>query len=202
MKEGFVFLDEAVPNSVSDARYFSDNNFTGMRVNGYNAGRVVGTFEMAEALEKASDLANKQGLSLLFWDGYRPKRAVMHFVKWAMLPEDGKTKSSYYPNIDKTQLISMGYIIEKSGHSRGSTIDLSLCDPITGIPLDMGGHFDLMDNLSHHNAPGISPVASQNRLLLRRIMEECGFIPYEQEWWHYTLKNEPYPNTYFDFVIE
>lgn len=202
MREGFVFLDEAVPNSRTDAKYFTENNFTGMRVDGYHTGRVVGTVEMANALVKASTLASAQGLSLLFWDGYRPQRAITHFAKWAMLPEDGKTKSDYYPNIEKNQLIPMGYIIEKSGHSRGSTIDLSLFDSVSGMPLDMGGQFDLMDDLSHHNAQGISQTAAQNRLLLRRIMEECGFVPYEQEWWHYTLKNEPYPNTYFDFVIE
>ncbi len=202
MEKGFVVLDEVVPAAQIDAKYFYNDNFTGSNVNGYNANRVVGTKEMAAALVNAAAIAMQKGLGLRFWDGYRPTRAVCCFMEWVTLPEDEKTKQEHYPNITKAQMIPLGYISKKSGHSRGSTIDLSLYKISTGELLDMGGCFDLMDVLSHHNAIGISRTAAANRLLLRNIMMESGFIPYEKEWWHYTLKNEPYPTTYFDFGIQ
>ena len=201
MEKGFVFLDEVIPDVRIDAKYYSDDNFTGANVDGYKANKVVGTVEMALALVKASILAQRQGLGLLLWDGYRPIRAVQRFMEWAIQPDDGKTKQAYYPNVSKMQMISLGYISKKSGHSRGSTIDLSLYYLSTGELLDMGGNFDFMDISSHHNAKGISHTAATNRSLLQSIMEKSGFIPYENEWWHYTLKDEPYPTTYFDFVI-
>ena len=201
MRAGFVFLDEAVPGTFTDAKYFSEDNFTGQQVDGYRVNRVAGTVQMALALANAAAAVRRHGLALLLWDGYRPQRAVAFFVKWAALPEDGKTKAAHYPNLDKSELFPLGYICEKSSHSRGSTIDLCLCDPVSGTPIDMGGGFDLMDEASHHGAKGISPAATHNRALLRCIMEAHGFTAYEQEWWHYTLKDEPYPETYFDFEI-
>ena len=202
MEKGFVFLDEVIPDAQIDAKYYSDDNFTGANVDGYNVNRVVGTSEMALALVKASFQAQHQGLGLLFWDGYRPIRAVQRFMEWVILPDDGKTKQAHYPNVSKPQMVALGYISQKSGHSRGSTIDLSLYKLSTGDLLDMGSCFDFMDISSHHNAKGISHAATENRLLLQSIMIKSGFVPYENEWWHYTLKDEPYPTTYFDFVIQ
>jgi len=202
MREGFVYLDEAVQDVKVDARYFGTDNFTGDRVDGYHANRAVGTVEMAAKLSAAADAAKKLGLGLLIWDAYRPTRAVRRFMEWAEQPEDGKTRQAHYPHLQKTQLIPLGYISERSGHSRGSTVDLSLYDLASGQPLDMGGDFDLMDEVSHHHAAGISALAEKNRDLLMSIMCESGFAFYENEWWHYTLLHEPYPDTYFDFEIE
>ena len=202
MREGFVYLDEAVRDVKVDAKYYGEDNFTGARVDGYLADRAVGTAEMADHLILAADAAGKMGLGLLLWDGYRPVRAVRRFMEWAAQPEDGKTKQAHYPHLQKTQLIPLGYISERSAHSRGSTIDLSLYDLSTGKPLDMGGDFDLMDESSHHHAKGIPPLAEKNRNLLLAIMQKSGFASYENEWWHYTLKQEPYPDTCFDFEID
>ena len=201
LPEGFVYLDEAVPGTWSDAKYASCDNFVGEPVNGYAAPRVVGSRELAEALVRVRDAAAVMGLGLLFWDAYRPQRAVDHFIRWSKQPEDGRTKAQHYPNIDKTDLIPQGYVAEKSGHSRGGTIDLTLTDK-AGRPLDMGGDFDLMDARSHHGAAGCTPLQTKNRLLLKGLMEQAGFLPYDAEWWHYRLAREPYPDTYFDFVIE
>lgn len=202
MKEGFVYLDAALPGVFWDAKYATADNLTGSVVDGYDANRVVGTREMAEALSRAIPRAARHGFGLLLWDGYRPQRAVDCFLRWARSPEDGKTKARYYPNIGKQDLVPLGYLAERSGHSRGSAIDLTLCDPATGQTTEMGGTFDLMDARSHHGARGLSPEAAQNRALLREIMEKCGFDAYEQEWWHYSLKKEPYPDRSFDFPIE
>ena len=199
--EGFVYLDEAVPGVLWDAKYAGEDNFVGEPVDGYCAGRVVGTRELAEALVRVSALAAEKGYRLMLWDAYRPQRAVDHFIRFCASPETGKTKEKHYPGIDKTQLIPLGYIAERSGHSRGSTIDLTLADE-NGNLLDMGGIFDFMDERSHHGCPEMTEAQAENRELLRGIMLECGFTDYRNEWWHYRLKNEPYPDTYFDFVIE
>lgn len=201
LPEGFVYLDEAVPSSLSDAKYATSDNFTGRPVDGYSAARVVGTRELADALVKAAQKAREQGLRLLFWDAYRPQRAVRDFITWSNQPEDFKTKARHYPNIERTDLIPLGYVAEYSGHSRGSSIDLTLTD-LNGEPLDMGGCFDLMDEHSHHGAPGCTSAQTAHRETLKALMVECGFKPYQGEWWHYTLLNEPYPGTYFDFPIE
>lgn len=200
LPEGFVYLDEAVPGVVCDAKYASSDNFTGSPVDGYEAPRVVGSAPLAEALSQAADRARDLGYRLLLWDAYRPQRAVARFMRWSLEAEDGHTKARHYPRIDRTQLIPLGYVAERSGHSRGGTIDLTLIDA-QGQPLDMGGDFDLMDERSHHGFPGCTASEAANRVLLRRLMEECGFVAYENEWWHYRLKNEPYPDTYFDFPI-
>lgn len=202
MEKGFVYLDEAVPGTRWDAKYFGSDNFVGEPIDGYKVNRVVGAREMAERLQEAANAAASKNLGLLLWDGYRPVRAVAHFLRWAQMSEDGRTKRAHYPNIDKRDIIQQGYVCEKSGHSRGGTIDLTLCDLQTGTPVDMGGIFDLMDITSHHGASGVSETAAKNRALLRDIMEKHGFAAYENEWWHYTLINEPYPQTYFDFPIK
>jgi D-alanyl-D-alanine dipeptidase len=202
MTEGFVYLDAVLPGVFWDAKYATADNFTGSVVDGYHVNRIVGTRETAEAILRAIDLAAKQGGALLLWDGYRPQRAVDCFLRWADAPEDGKTKARHYPNIGKRDIIPLGYVAAKSGHSRGSAIDLTLCDPRSGHPLDMGGDFDLMDVRSHHGALELPPAAARNRQILREIMEKSGFVAYEMEWWHYSLKNEPYPDRYFDFPVE
>ena len=200
MKKGFVWLDEAAPGILWKAMYATEDNFTGAAVDGYQCDRLAGTAELAAALPRAAALAGARGLKLFLWDAYRPQRAVDGFLRWCAAPEDGKTKRKHYPNIEKTDIVPLGYVAARSGHSRGSAVDLTLARMDGGL-LDMGGGFDLMDEISHHGA-NVGTEAARNRLLLRGIMEESGFEAYENEWWHYTLRNEPYPNTYFDFVAE
>ena len=183
LPEGFVFLDEAVPGSLSDAKYAGCDNFVGAPVDGYRVPRVAGSKALAEALAVVAEKARAMGYRLLFWDAYRPQRAVDHFIRWSNAPEDGKTKAAHYPNIDRTQLIPLGYVAAKSGHSRGGTIDL-------------------MDERSHHGSPLVSAAQTANRETLRALMTGSGFTDYENEWWHYRLAHEPYPETYFDFPIE
>lgn len=200
LPQGFVYLDEAVPGTMSDAKYAGADNFIGAPVDGYFVPRVVGSVELSQALLRVRDAAAAMRLKLLFWDAYRPQRAVDHFIRWSKEPEDGRTKAAHYPRILKTELIPQGYVAEKSGHSRGGTIDLTLTT-LSGAPLDMGGDFDLMDERSHHDYSGCTAEQTKNRLLLRRLMEQAGFAAYSAEWWHYRLAKEPYPDTYFDFPI-
>ena len=199
MQTGFTWLDEAVPSILWDAKYATTDNFTGAPVDGYNVNRTAGTLELAAALACAAKRAARENLRLLVWDAYRPQRAVNRFLAWCAAPEDGRTKRRHYPNIDKSQIVPLGYVAARSGHSRGSAIDLTLARG-DGSLLDMGGCFDLMDEMSHHGAPVAEPAA-RNRLLLKGIMEGSGFQPYECEWWHYSLAEEPYPDTYFDFPL-
>jgi D-alanyl-D-alanine dipeptidase len=201
MKSDFVFVDELVPGIRWDAKYATWDNFTGKPVDGYVANRIVGTREVCAALERARKMAESLGFGLLLWDGYRPQRAVDCFMRWAQQPEDERTKLRHYPNINRAEMFEKGYVATKSGHSRGSTVDLTLYHLATGDPAPMGGDHDLMDSVSHHGAEGITPVEARNRRHLRSIMESSGFSSYEPEWWHYTLKHEPFPNTYFDFPI-
>ncbi|MDR2163563.1 MAG: D-Ala-D-Ala dipeptidase VanX [Clostridiales Family XIII bacterium] len=196
----FVYIDEAIPGVRWDAKYATWDNFTGAPVTGYAVNRIVGTRQMSSALRDAKRKAEELGYGLLLWDGYRPQRAVDHFLRWAERAENGVTKPRHYPNIDRKSMLSQGYIAAKSGHSRGSAIDLTLYRPDTGEMLQVGGHFDLMDRISHHGADGIAAEEAENREILKTLMEGCGFEPYEREWWHYTLIDEPFPDTYFDFV--
>ncbi|MFC8825409.1 D-Ala-D-Ala dipeptidase VanX [Streptomyces sp. NPDC057137] len=201
MKDDFVFVDELVPGLRWDAKYATWDNFTGKPVDGYLANRIVGTRALCAALEKAQGKAESLGFGLLLWDGYRPQHAVDCFVRWSEHPEDGRTKSRHYPNIDRAEMFERGYVAAKSGHSRGSTVDLTLYHLATGELSPMGGGHDLMDSISHHGAKGITHVEAANRQQLRSVMDACGFSSYECEWWHYTLKDEPYPDTYFDFPV-
>lgn len=200
MKNGFVDLAAYLPGIAVDARYATCRNLTGCPLDGYRAQKALATAEAAEALRKAFALAQQLGYGMLVYDAYRPQKAVDNFVRWSEAPEDGLTKVEYYPALEKTQLFPLGYIARKSGHSRGSTIDLTLTK--NGVPVDMGGGFDLMDEHSHHNAPGLTREQEENRRRLCAIMGYAGFAPYECEWWHYRLMKEPYPDTYFDFDIE
>ncbi len=201
MKDDFAFVDERVPGMRWDAKYATWDNFTGKPVDGYGVNRIVGTIALCAALERAREAAASMGFGLLLWDGYRPQRAVDCFLRWAEQPEDGRTKLRHYPNIDRAEMLAHGYVAAKSGHSRGSTVDLTLYHLATGELALMGGDYDLMDPVSHHGAPGITEVEAANRRYLHSIMTACGFDSYAREWWHYTLKDEPYPDTYFDFPI-
>jgi D-alanyl-D-alanine dipeptidase len=201
MEKGFVFLDEVLPGIRWDAKYATWDNFIGKPVDGYEVNRIAGTYELAIALLEAQKKAATLGYGLLLWDGYRPKRAVDCFLRWSRQPEDGRTKENYYPNIKRTDIVAKGYVAAKSSHSRGSAIDLTLFHFDTGVIVSMGGGFDLMDERSHHTSKRVSYNEVQNRRLLCSVMESSGFISYENEWWHYILKNEPYPNSYFDFPI-
>ncbi|MCF6409629.1 D-Ala-D-Ala dipeptidase VanX [Pseudalkalibacillus salsuginis] len=202
MEKGFVFLDEIVQGVRWDAKYATWDNFTGKPVDGYEVNRIVGTHALALALLEAQKQAADLGYGLLLWDGYRPKRAVDCFLRWSEQPEDNLTKERYYPNIERTEMVSKGYVASKSSHSRGSTIDLTLYRLDTGEPVSMGSGFDFMDERSHHGAKGITSMEAQNRRRLRSIMENSGFEAYSFEWWHYVLRNEPYHNSYFDFPVK
>ncbi|RDV43903.1 D-Ala-D-Ala dipeptidase VanX [Leifsonia sp. ku-ls] len=200
MNDEFVYLDEYVPGVRWDAKYATWDNFVGRPVDGYLANRIVGTRALGEALAAARDEAAAHGFGLLLWDGYRPQRAVDCFLRWAEQPEDGRTKLRHYPNIDRREMFELGYVAERSGHSRGSTVDLTLYRLATGELAAMGGDHDLMDAVSHHAAEVPEPELA-NRMLLRSVMEASGFRPYAAEWWHYTLVDEPHPDTYFDFPV-
>jgi len=201
MMRDFVFVDELVAGIRWDAKYATWDNFTGKPVDGYLANRIVGTRALCAGLERARARAASLGYGLLLWDGYRPQRAVDSFLRWAHLPEDGRTKLRHYPNIDKADMFDRGYVAAKSGHTRGGTVDLTLYHLATGELADMGGDYDLMDAVSHHGARGITPTEASNRQALCSLMEASGFRSYQCEWWHYTLAHEPYPDTYFDFPI-
>ena len=201
MNGDFVFLDECVPGIRWDAKYATWDNFTGKPVDGYLANRVVGTKALCAALQNVQEEAASLGFGLLLWDGYRPQRAVDCFLRWSQQPEDGRTKPRHYPNINRAEMFEQGYVAAKSGHSRGSTVDLTLYHLATDELAAMGGDHDLMDPISHHGAKGITEDEARNREFLRSVMEGCGFSSYQCEWWHYTLKGEPYPDTYFDFPI-
>jgi D-alanyl-D-alanine dipeptidase len=201
MHEDFVFVDELVSGVRWDAKYATWDNFTGTPVDGYLANRIVGSRALCAALERARDNAAWLGFGLLLWDGYRPQRAVDCFLRWSKQSEDGWTKRRHYPNIDRSQIVDRGYVAAKSGHSRGSAIDLTLFDLATGTLVPMGGDHDVMDSVSHHGAKEITQVEARNRRTLRSIMEASGFKSLDCEWWHYSLRDEPYPDTYFDFSI-
>ncbi|MFI6693664.1 D-Ala-D-Ala dipeptidase VanX [Streptomyces sp. NPDC050433] len=201
MKIDFAFVDDLVSGIRWDAKYATWDNFTGKPVDGYLANRIVGTRALCAALEKAQEKAGSLGFGLLLWDGYRPQRAVDCFLRWSQQPEDGRTKPRHYPNINRAEMFDLGYVAAKSGHSRGSTVDLTLYHLATGELASMGGGHDLMDSISHHGANGITQTEATNREHLRSIMDACGFSSYACEWWHYTLNGEPYPGTYFDFPV-
>ncbi|MFI0241331.1 D-Ala-D-Ala dipeptidase VanX [Streptomyces sp. NPDC016845] len=201
MRDDFVFMDEFMPGVRWDAKYATWDNFTGKPVDGYLANRIVGTRALCAALQSAREEAASHGFGLLLWDGYRPQRAADSFLRWSGQPEDGRTKQRHYPRIDRPEMFENGYVAARSGHSRGSTVDLTLYQLESGDLAAMGGDHDLMDSVSHHGAAGISQVAADSRKRLRSIMETSGFSSYACEWWHYTLTDEPYPDTYFDFPI-
>lgn len=203
LPEGFVYVDEVIPSIKQELRYFGNNNFVGRPIHGYRANRVILTKSAASALRVVQEELSIFGLSILVFDAYRPQQAVDDFVTWSKDLSDTKTKSTYYPRVPKEILFAQGYIAERSGHSRGSTVDLTIVSKKAPFePLDMGTGFDFFGPESWPNYAGISTQQRANRLLLQNIMVKHGFNPYPQEWWHFTLKNEPFPNTYYNFPVQ
>jgi len=216
LPEGFADLSELAPSIRQDMRYFGNGNFLGTRVEGYEAPRCILTRAAAQALNKVQAALLAQGLSLKVFDCYRPQRAVNHFLRWAKAKDDPLLRSLYYPALTKRQLLEQVYIDDQSGHSRGSTVDLTLVrghaaavasvhdgckTPVASGVLDMGSGFDCFDPISHTDSPDVNDAQRANRLLLRKQMQRAGFRNYEREWWHYTLNAEPFPDTYFDFPV-
>ena len=226
MPEGFVDVKEVTPSIQLDIRYYSSHNFVGGRIDGYNAPKCILTREAAAALAKVQKELEASSLSLKVYDCYRPQRAVNHFVRWAEDIKDINTKKEFYPTVDKPDLIKQVYIDAKSGHSRGSSADITIVPIPTPaqaayepgeellecyLPakkrfkdnsIDMGTGFDCFHELSYSANENVGTEQRKNRLQLKALMEKHGFRNYEKEWWHFTLRNEPFPETYFDFVIE
>lgn len=198
----FVYLKTIDASIKSELRYLSDNNFIGKPIDGYKNDCVIVTIETAKALKKIQHTLSKKGLGLKIFDAYRPQEAVNHFVKWARVLQDTLKKTEYYPNVPKSELFKQGYIASKSGHSRGSTVDLTIVNLKTGKELNMGSPYDFFGEKSHPFFKNITKKQQENRMLLRNIMLTNGFKPYDNEWWHFTLKNEPFPKTYFNFPVE
>jgi len=199
--DGFVSVGEVIPEVLLDIRYYSSFNFIGERIDGYEEPAALLTREAAQALREVSGEALEQGLRLKIFDAYRPQKAVDHFMRWAADPADTRMKRYFYPDLEKTDVIPQGYIAEHSGHSRGSTVDLTLFEMETQRDLDMGGTFDFFGEKSHPDCPGVSAEQRGNRMLLRSMMTRHGFRPIEEEWWHFTLVKEPWPDTYFTFPV-
>ncbi|MBU2950148.1 M15 family metallopeptidase [Tamlana agarivorans] len=202
LPEGFVYVKDIIPDLDVELRYNTANNFVGKPVNGYHGNHLILTKKAAQALKNVNDDLQMQNLCLKVYDGYRPQRAVDHFVMWAREVNDTLTKQVFYPHIKKKYLFKQQYISSHSGHSRGSTLDLTIIDGMTGEPLDMGSPFDFFGPISWYNHQGITKQQKKNRKLLHDLMLKYGFRGYSKEWWHYTLRHEPFPNTYFDFPIE
>lgn len=197
----FVVISDVVPDVILEIRYYSTYNFVGDRIDGYEQPTALLTKEAASALKDVSDDVKSQGYRLKIYDAYRPQKAVNHFEKWAKDVDDTRMKDYFYPELDKSVLFEQGYIANHSGHSRGSTVDLTLFDEKTGKELDMGGTFDYFGELSHPDYKNITKEQYDNRMILRQAMTNHGFEPLDEEWWHFTLKDEPYPDTYFTFPV-
>lgn len=202
LADGFVNLSDIDSTIQSELRYLSNDNFIGKPIDGYKNDCIIVTKETANQLKKIQQLLLKEGLSLKIFDAYRPQQAVDHFVRWAKVLNDTLMKQEYYPDVQKSELFQLGYIASKSGHTRGSTVDLTIVNLKTKKELDMGSPYDFFGIQSHPFYKNITAKQKQNRLYLRKIMLENGFKPYDNEWWHFTLKKEPFPKTYFNFPVE
>ena len=200
-REHFVSLPEAVPDAIYEIRYFGTYNFVGERIDGYLAPTALMTKESADSLRAVSDDVMRLGYRLKIYDAYRPQCAVDHFVRWAADISDTTMRRYFYPDVDKSLLFEQEYIMEKSGHTRGSTVDLTLFDMTTEKEVDMGGTFDWFGDESHPDYKGITEEQFNNRMILRDAMLRHGFKPLDSEWWHFTLKDEPFPDTYFTFPV-
>ena len=198
---GFVLLSDFVPGIVQEIRYFSTFNFIGDRVDGYEEPVALLTKEAARALKAVAAELNVQGYRLKIFDAYRPACAVRHFVLWGIEDLDLRMKPYFYPTLEKQSLFAEGYIAKQSSHSRGSAVDLTLLDMQSGREVDMGSPFDLFSEISHPDYQGITEEQYANRMLLQHAMMRGGFEPLDCEWWHFTLKNEPYPDVYFEFPV-
>ena len=198
---GFVLLSDYVPGIVQEIRYHSTYNFIGERIDGYEEPCALLTIEAARALKAVSNEMMVQGYRLKVFDAYRPACAVKHFVLWGIEDQDVRMKPYFYPDLEKQALFAEGYIAKLSSHSRGSTVDLTLLDMKTGKEVDMGSPFDLFSPVSHPDYRGVTEEQYANRMNLQRVMVRNGFQPIDCEWWHFTLENEPYPDTYFEFPV-
>jgi D-alanyl-D-alanine dipeptidase len=197
----FVLLADYVPSIIQEIRYYSTYNFIGDRIEGYEEPCAIVTKEAARALQSVSGELASQGYRIKVFDAYRPATAVKRFVQWSVDDLDLRMKPFFYPDLDKAELFKRGYIASRSSHSRGSTVDITLLDMTTGKEVDMGGPFDLFSERSHPDYRGITPEQYENRQYLREAMLRNGFEPIFCEWWHFTLANEPYPDTYFEFPV-
>jgi zinc D-Ala-D-Ala dipeptidase len=198
---GFVDAAAVVEGLVVDMRYFGDNNFVGVRIDGYERPRCLLTAPAANALGRIQRDLAARGLGLKVFDCYRPVRAVAHFMRWAQNIQDQKRKAEFYPDIEKRDLFKLGYLAARSGHSRGSTVDLTLVRRADNVELDMGTVYDFSGRQSWIADKSVSVEARKNRALFVEAMTRGGFRPYHKEWWHFTLANEPFPDTYFDFPV-
>ncbi|MBR6284302.1 MAG: M15 family metallopeptidase [Muribaculaceae bacterium] len=200
---GFVMLAEAVPEVILEPRYYSTYNFVGTRIDGYEEPCMLITREAAFALREVAKDLLERGYRLKVWDSYRPQCGVDHFARWAKDLNDTTMRPYFYPKVDKSVLFEQEYIAYHSGHTRGSTVDLTLFDMRTGKEVDMGGTFDYFGVESHPTfKKGLTEQQYANRMLLRQVMMAHGFKPITTEWWHFTLATEPYPNTYFTFPVK
>lgn len=197
----FVVLADFVPGIIQEIRYYSTYNFIGDRIDGYEEPCALLTKEAARALKSVSNEMNVRGYRLKIFDAYRPARAVKHFVLWGIEDLDLRMKPYFYPDLEKQELFAKGYIASQSSHSRGSTVDLTLLDMATGKEVDMGSPFDMFSEVSHPDYRGITEQQYDNRMILQQVMVRSGFSPIDCEWWHFTLNDEPFPDTYFDFPV-
>ncbi|MBQ9180308.1 MAG: M15 family metallopeptidase [Firmicutes bacterium] len=198
---GFVLLADFVPHIIQEIRYHSSYNFVGERIDGYEEPIAILTKEAARALKDVASELYVKGYMMKVFDAYRPARAVKHFVLWGIEDTDIRMKPYFYPKLEKQELFIKEYIAKQSSHSRGSTIDVTLLEMDTGKELDMGSPFDMFDEISHPDYRGITDEQYENRMLLQSQMIRGGFKPIDNEWWHFTLEDEPYPDTYFEFPV-
>jgi len=199
--DSFIDIKEYIPTIIIDLKYASNDNFTGRVVKGYESPKCLLTFEAARRLKIIQTTLINSGYSLKIYDAYRPQRSVNHFINWSINQSDTLKKSFFYPNLLKSNLFRLGYIASKSSHSRGSTVDITLVEISSGKEIDMGSPYDFFGFESSHDYENISITQKNNRKLLLDIMTNNGFSSYSKEWWHYTLIDEPFPTTYFDFTI-
>ncbi|PIB32461.1 peptidase M15 [Gaetbulibacter sp. 5U11] len=202
LREGFVYAQDVIDDLAVELRYCNDNNFVGEQIDGYNKEVVIMTTLAAKALKNVQDTLKKKGLGIKIYDAYRPQQAVNHFVRWAKKVNDTLKKQEYYPNVDKKNLFSQGYIASKSRHSSGSTLDLTIINLDTGLALDMGSPYDFFGPESWVSNIKLTKKQQENRQLLQDVMLSNGFRNYPKEWWHFTLRGEPFRNQYFDFPVE
>ncbi|WKY48391.1 M15 family metallopeptidase [Eubacteriaceae bacterium ES3] len=199
--DDFVDLKVVIPDCLVDLKYFGNDNFVGERIEGYEADIAYATKRTALALKKVQDKLVKSGYGLKIFDAYRPVRAVKAFFEWGQEHENGLTKADYYPDFTRNEIFEKGFIASPSAHSRGSTVDLTLINLKSHQDIDMGGSFDFFSEVSYFDYKNLSEIQKKNRCWLRDIMMQEGFVPFEYEWWHFTLKDEPYKKICFDFII-
>ncbi|MEI6864434.1 M15 family metallopeptidase [Flavicella sp.] len=200
--KGFKDVKIEIPSVLLEIRYFGTHNFIGKPIDGYHKPLAILSEEAIQKLKKIQAELKKLDLGLKIFDAYRPQSAVDSFVSWAKVESDTLMKAEFYPEIDKKDLFKLGYLATRSGHTRGSTVDLTLVHLETGKELDMGSPYDFFGKASWTFDRSAIDNIRKNRLLLRGLMLKNNFKPYQYEWWHFTLKEEPYPNTYFNFPIE